>query len=112
MTTRIYYGREPEHFECLDTLFRIYMRANNWDLPVACRAMFGNLREDGVYHTLNPIIPNFLDDEQACEWLWIIDNTGQHVRMGVDDHMLKKLVVMQPGEVVADDYRSVLWEGE
>ena len=104
---RIYYGREPGgEFQSLDTLLLAYLRANNWDWERSHGGMMFNLLPHKTYHTINPLIPNYLDDETAKDTVWIIDEHGDHIRMGDDESMLTKLRVMQPGEVVADDSRS------
>lgn len=104
---RIYYGREPGgEFQSLDTLLLAYLRANNWDWKRSCGGMLFNLLPHKTYHTINPLIVNYIDDEAARAIVWIIDEHGEHIRMGDDESMLTKLRAMLPGEVVADDSRS------
>ena len=104
---RIYYGREPGgDFESLDTLLLAYLRANEWDWERSHAGMLFNLLPHMTYHTINPLIVNYLDDETAKDVVWIIDEHGDHILMGEDESMLTKLRVMLPGEVVADDSRS------
>lgn len=104
---RIYYGREPAgECESLDLLLLGYLRANGWRWEWSHAGMMFNLETHKTYHTINPLIINYLDDETAKAVVWIIDESGEHIRMGDDESMLTKLKTMLPGEVVADDARS------
>ena len=104
---RIYYGREPGgDFESLDTLLLGYLRANDWHWERSHGGMMFNLLPHKTYHTINPLIINCLDDETAKKTVWIIDEHGEHIRMGDDEMMVGGLTAMGPGEVVADDARS------
>lgn len=104
---RIYYGREPETgSQSLDLLLLGYLRSNGWRWMWSHAGMMFNLLPDRTYHTINPLIINYLSDDVAKAVVWIIDEHGEHIRMGDDEIMLEKLEVMLPGEVVADDSRS------
>jgi len=107
---KIYYGREPQgEFVSLDAIFIEYLRKANWHLENACDQMFEDLNsDDKVWYTVNPLIINFLHDEDAKKSVYIIDENGKEIFMGTDESMLKKLQFMGPGDVVCDDARSFL----
>ena len=88
---RIYFGREPGgEFESLDVLFLGYLRANDWDWDRSYWGMLFHLLPYKIYHTINPLIISYIDEEVAKERVWIVDEHGEHIRMG-DERVLKKL---------------------
>lgn len=108
---KVFYGREPQGtFASLDVIFIEYLRKLNWHLENACDQMFADLNfdDDEVWHTVNPLIINFLHDEDAKKIVYLIDENGEEVFMGTDESMLKKLQFMGPGDAVCDDARSFL----
>lgn len=113
---RIYFGRLPEGDEIitLDVNFLKYLVANDYNFNDAVDDMVSNLLtnwdeddfKDVIAHTLNPLIVNYFTDDFAKEYIWMIDEEGNHINMGTDEHMLSKLDFLNPGEVVCDDWRS------
>ena len=113
---RIYFGREPEveSVKNLDSELLWYLYNNDYNMERAVDALVRYLLtnwdeddlKDVVCHTLNPLIVNYFTDDFAKEYLWIIDEEGNHINMGADESMLEKLTVLGPGEVVCDDYRT------
>ena len=113
---RIYFGRMPEDksgdgVKSLDAMFLDYLIDNDYIIENAVDAIADHLMDiwDGknvIAHTLNPLIINFFTDDFAKEYLWMIDEEGNHINMGTDDHMLSKMDFLSPGEVMCDDYRS------
>lgn len=104
---RIYYGRIPEgDVSFIDSYFPQHLARCDYHLENAVEAMVAELEEGRVYHTLNPLIPNYMDDDVGSELMWMIDEEGNHVHMKDDSHMMFKLTFMGVGEVLCDDYRS------
>lgn len=104
---KIYFGRPPKEFHYdLDKMFKPYFIQHGFNFEGAVEAMVDDLTPGVKYHTLNPLIPNYLEDEQGSHLFWIIDIEGNEVHMLTDTSMQKKLGIMGPGEVLCDDYRS------
>lgn len=110
---KIYFGRQPKtHFEVLDNFFNDILVQQDYHFE---RAIIKTLEwltnnningEDRLYWTINPLIPNFMDDNVVQELFWMIDEDGNHIHVKEDEHMLKKFSCMGGGEVLCDDYRS------
>lgn len=97
---RIYFGREPGCvFESLDVMLIGYLRANSWDWERSCKGMFFNLLHYKTYHTINPLILYYMDDEVAKRLVWIVDEHGEHIRMG-DERVLQKLRKLLPTDSI------------
>jgi hypothetical protein len=108
---KIYFGRTPEvEFASLDVIIFEYLKETNWHWENAVDKMVSDLGldEDEVWHTLNPLIINFFEDEFAKQYVYMIDENGEEIFMGTDESMLKKLKFIGPGDVVCDDARSFL----
>ena len=113
---RIYFGRVPEgdDVESVDAIFLDFLIRNDYNIIIASSLLVHYLMnnwdendfKDVVCHTINPWAINYFDDDFAKEYLWIIDEEGNHINMGADNYMLEKLTVLGPGEVVCDDYRT------
>jgi len=113
---RIYFGRLPEHDEIvyLDSMILSCLIAEEYKFNNAVDAMVKHLMtnwddndfKDVVCHTLNPLIINYFTDDFAKEYMWMIDEDGNHIKMGDDEHMMNKLDCLGVGEVMCDDYRS------
>lgn len=107
---RLYFGRKPEGSFSMDDFFIQLMSSENYVIDNAVDRLVEALKTlnlaSGIFHTFNPLIPNFMDDEVAKELMWMIDGDGNHIRMKTDEHLLKKLEWMGPGEALCDDYRS------
>lgn len=110
---RIYFGRLPEHDNIvyLDSLLLGYLTTEDYNFNNAVDSLVNHLMDiwDGknvVCHTLNPLIVNYFTDDFAKKYMWMIDEEGNHINMGTDDHMLSKMDFLSPGEVMCDDYRS------
>ncbi len=107
---RLYFGRKPENSMSVDDLFIGFMENKNYLIDNAVDELIHAIKTLNVsrtnFHTINPLIPNFMDDDIAKELMWMIDVDGNHIHMGTDAHLLKKLEWMGPGEALCDDYRS------
>ena len=104
---KIYFGRPPKEFHYdLDEIFKPYFVNHNFNFESAVEAMIADLTPGVRYHTLNPLIPNYLEDAHASELFWLIDSKGNYIHMLTDESMQKKLEIMGPGDVLCDDARS------
>ena len=89
----------------LDAFFYNYLRNANENFERAVEAVvevFGDT--DTNLWTCNPLIPNYLTDEDAKKLVYIYID-GDLVNMGDDEHLCKKLSFMGPGDALADDGR-------
>lgn len=107
---RIYFGRIPDDVDVfmIDSYFPFFIKDNNYNIDTAATSLITYLetKEKTVSYSCNPLIFNFMDDEFAKEHVYIIDNEGNHIKLGNDVSMLRKLTCMGVGEVVCDDARS------
>ncbi len=103
---KIYFGRMPENCDIIDKYFHEILLKNNYCFDDAVHELCTRLK-DGIHYTCNPLILNYFTDDFAKN-VWIIDEDGNHICLGNDDHMLSKLSYMNIGEIVCDDYRSFL----
>lgn len=112
---RIYFGREPlvGSVKFLDSELLWYLYNNDYNMERAVDALVRYLLtnwdeddfKDVVCHTLNPLIVNYFTDDFAKEYMWMIDEEGNHINLGTDEHMLSKMDFLSPGEVMCDDWR-------
>lgn len=115
---KIYYGIQPEaDFFILDNCIYKMMRrlqfktikGNDRDYHAIEQAMntFVKIHKDKeyIFWTMNPLLINFLTDEEAKQCVWVITNDGKEFNIKDDASMMEKLTVMGPGEVLADDSR-------
>ncbi len=110
---KMYFGRQPQQpFVELETVFTPILIELNYDFEAAVDKLVAELPtdQDIVYWTMNPLIPNFMEDDVAKDLWWLIDEHGNHFHMGEDDHILEKLtrLGMGPGDALCDDARSFL----
>jgi len=113
---KIYFGRVPKGDEVvsLDTSFLETLIENDYNIEKSVDELvswlLNNWDEDDfndiVCHTINPLLINYFTDDIAKEYVWIIDEEGNHIKFGDDEHMLRKLSCMGVGEVLCDDYRT------
>lgn len=109
---KIYFGRIPDDV-CvfmIDSYFpKHILKENNYNMKTSVNALIEYLEadKDVVYYSCNPLIFNYMDDDFAKEHVYIIDKEGNHIKLGGDDHMLRKLTCMGIGEVLCDDYRGL-----
>jgi hypothetical protein len=106
---RLYFGRKPADSIPLDGFFISVMEDNDWLIDAAVDVLverIQNAPDNSVFHTLNPLIPNYMLDKVAVELVWMIDEDGNHISMKDDMHLRSKLDWMGPGEALCDDARS------
>lgn len=106
---KIYFGRQPDaNFQPLDDIFAYLFVQENYHYGNAVDRLVDQLNamQEGNYWTVNPLIPNFMDDDVTKELFWIIDEKGCEIHFKADEALLKKLDFMQPGEALCDDARS------
>ena len=101
----IYYGVLPirfkhwvEEYNC-DKQFALDLQSNKIDWVIK-KLLNGGYGE--VVHTFNPQILCFLDDDLAAELIHYVDQEGKFKRFKCNPVFMKKLQLMQPGEVVSD----------
>ena len=107
---KIYFGRIPDDTFMIDSHFpEFILKENNYNMDTSVAVLISYLEaeEKLVSYSCNPLIFNFMDDDFAKEHVYIIDKEGNHIKLGDDEHMLRKLTCMGVGEVVCDDYRSL-----
>ena len=110
---RIYFGRKPENDEIfnLDVKIMECLIDEDYNFNNAVDSLVEHIMNiwdgwNGVCHTVNPLIISYFTDDFAKEYVWLIDEEGNHINMGKDEHMMSKLGCLTPGEVVCDDWRS------
>lgn len=108
---RIYFGRIPDDVDVfmIDSYIPFFLKENNYnmDTSVAVLITYLEAEEKLVSYSCNPLIFNYMDADFAKEHVYIIDENGKHIKLGDDDHMLRKILWMGVGEVLCDDYRSL-----
>jgi len=107
---KLYFGRKPEGAMSIDDLFIGFLQKHQYLIDHAVDDLVDCIKNfylpTKVFHTFNPLIPNFMDDEPASQLMWMLGPDGTHIHMCEDEHMMEKLSFMGPGEVLCDDYRS------
>lgn len=104
---KIYFGRIPKApFISLDSgLFLDYLKSSDYSFTKAVtRFLEENSDNKIVYHTINPLIPNFMDDD-CIEYFHIIDELGNDISLETDEKMNMRLDYMGLGEALSEDYR-------
>lgn len=110
---KVYFGRIPEgKYTNIDKYFPEHLRNHNYNFASAVDALLEDINsnkfENDVYYTLNPLIPNFMDDKVALELFWIIDENGNEIHLSEDASCTNKIMFMSPGELLCDDARSFI----
>jgi hypothetical protein len=106
MYPKIFFGRKPkEPCFSLDSHLMTFMNEDA-NLEQAVEDLVSSLEDDKVYHTINPFIPNYLEDDHAARLFWILDENGNEIYMKDDEWLIKKLPMMGPGYALADDARA------
>jgi hypothetical protein len=112
---KIYFGRVPQEDGVifLNALFVDMLIKNDYSLEKSVGEIQCYLEGEAcavinrpIFHTINPLLINFLTDDFAKEYVWIIDAEGNHIKIGDDEHMLRKLSWIGAGEVLCDDHRT------
>ena len=107
---RLYFGRKPENSMKIDDFFIGFMEHHDYLIDKAVDELIHAMKtlniSINVFHTMNPLIPNYMLDKVAIELMWMIDEEGNHISMKDDMHLRSKLDWMAPGEALCDDYRS------
>lgn len=105
---RLYFGRMPECGVSVDQMFINILSRHDWLIDSAVDDLVQKLQAapEVVFHTMNPLIPNYMLDKVAVELMWMIDEDGNHISMKDDMHLRSKLDWMAPGEALCDDARS------
>lgn len=107
---KLYFGRIPESIDTsfnIDEYFYQFLveKEFNWGLAVD-RLTQALDNVGGVYHTVNPLIVNYMSDELVKETVWVVDAHGREIKFSEDPALLAKLQWMGPGEALADDSRT------
>ena len=102
---RVYFGRMPENCEIIDAYFYEMLFKNNYCFDDAVHELCTRL-DNGNYYTSNALLLNYVSDDFAKKYIWIIDEDENHISFGNDSHMLGKMFGMGIGEILADDARS------
>jgi|694.fasta_scaffold05161_23 hypothetical protein len=107
---RLYFGRKPENSMKIDDFFIGFMEKHDYLIDKAVDELIHAMKtlniSINVFHTMNPLIPNYMLDKVAIELMWMIDEEGNHISMKDDMHLRSKLDWMAPGEALCDDARS------
>jgi hypothetical protein len=112
---KIYFGRLPQGVEVvsLDTSFLEILIKNDYSVEKSVGEIQCYLEGEACkvinrsdFHTINPLLINYFTDDIAKEYVWIIDEEGNHIKFGDDESMLRKLFYMGVGEVLCDDTRT------
>jgi hypothetical protein len=112
MSCKIFYGRHPSsdypvtEVIQLDEYFVDYLIQTDYNLQKAVDYLICDFEDDRTYHTVNPLIINFMSDEYALEHVYILDENGAEIKIGEDEHIKWKLSIMGPGDAVIDDDRT------
>ena len=112
---KIYFGRYPEELNnvvMIDEIFLPFLKSANYFMEVAAEVFVAELlakseflSNEVIAYTMNPLIINYFTDEFAKEYMWFVDETGNHIKVSDDESMLVKFEWGSVGEIMADDYR-------
>lgn len=112
---KIYFGRIPDcNVKFLDDkhLFVSMLAECDYNYKKAVDALLVYIKDDFRmksgemhYYTINPMIPNYMSDEDANKYIFFIDENGNEISFGEDEQMQSKLKFMGPGEALMDSER-------
>lgn len=109
---KIYFGRYPDDVDVvdLDRNFFAYLKTYNYNFERAVEEMVGGYKcGEVILYSLNPMIFNFLP-RKYIDNVYFIDENNNHVQFTEDDRCMYKYSIMDIGEVLADDSRTLNWK--
>ena len=107
---KIYFGRLPDVIKprMIDAEFLGILAYKRYNMNDAVDHLISELLLDTdheVAYTINPLIINFVTDEFAKEYMYFVDENGNHIKVGDDADMLVKFAWGGVGEIMCDDAR-------